>query len=437
MYKVLIVDDEPFILDGLKHVINWEEHGLEIIASAKNGIEALEIMEKSKVDILITDIKMPKMDGLELMRNIKQKNLNMKTIILSGYSEFDYAREAARLGIENYLLKPIEEEELSATLLTTVEKLEVELKNKLEQISGLEIIKRNILYRWVTGSIADSELKQRSDMVGIDLCSNFYLAGLIKISANHANQPVCGNDPDIQQGEYSDIGLLQLTICSMCKDIIKAYGNNKVFNSLNGEPVIIFSWNEQDYNYQEVMELLSHCVESIKEKLRLDIKAFIGSIEQDYMSISKSYNNAVTLAEQYSLNPHDSIIDWSSSSNFIQANQELNIKAHNFSPLIKKVLNYIDTFYHDEISLKTLSVVFDVNPAYLGQLFKKETGDMFTNYLNGIRIEKAKEMLVNTDFKASEIGLKTGYTNPNYFYNIFYKHNGMYPTEYRKKFYSL
>ena len=102
-----------------------------------------------------------------------------------------------------------------------------------------------------------------------------------------------------------------------------------------------------------------------------------------------------------------------------------------YSPMIRQILDYIQQNYNKDISIKLLSSSFNINAAYLGQLFKNETGEMLTNYVNGIRIEKAKEMLVNTNLKASEISERVGYPNTNYFYRIFKKITGISPTEYR------
>ena len=104
----------------------------------------------------------------------------------------------------------------------------------------------------------------------------------------------------------------------------------------------------------------------------------------------------------------------------------------NLNPLIRRVLNYIDLNYSKDISLKTLSSLFNVNAAYLGQLFKNEIGEMFSLYLNNVRIEKAKEMLINTKLNAKEISIQVGYSNENYFYNIFKKLTGKYPTEFKR-----
>jgi len=117
MIKVLIVDDEPFIRQGLNLLIKWKEHGCEVIGEASNGNEAIEIIKNQPVDLVITDIKMPEMNGLELIKNVKDNGYtNIKFIVLSGFYEFEYAKTAIKYGVKDYVLKPIQKEELNRVL---------------------------------------------------------------------------------------------------------------------------------------------------------------------------------------------------------------------------------------------------------------------------------------------------------------------------------
>lgn len=116
MLKVLIADDEEKICQLIIKLINWEEMGLKIAATASNGIEALEQAKICKPEILITDIRMPGIDGMELIRKVKEKLPDTEIIIISGYRHFEYAQTAIRYGVRNYLLKPIKKEELRDTL---------------------------------------------------------------------------------------------------------------------------------------------------------------------------------------------------------------------------------------------------------------------------------------------------------------------------------
>lgn len=118
MLKILIVDDEYFCRQGMKQLIPYEEYGFTVCGEAKNGLEALEQVEALKPNIVLLDINMPKMDGIEFASVIKEKRINIKIIILTGYREFDYAKEALNLGVHDYLLKPLDVDELIAPLLS-------------------------------------------------------------------------------------------------------------------------------------------------------------------------------------------------------------------------------------------------------------------------------------------------------------------------------
>ena len=126
-YKVLLVDDEEEVRNAIEQRINWEELGFEVIGKAQNGVKAMEIAEKLQPDVVITDIKMPYMNGLELARNLKEENPGVRILILTGFDEFEYAKEAVHLEIEEYILKPINANELSECLKRLKNVLDKEL----------------------------------------------------------------------------------------------------------------------------------------------------------------------------------------------------------------------------------------------------------------------------------------------------------------------
>lgn len=139
MLKVLLVDDEPFILEGLKLLIDWEQEGYEITGTAVNGLEALEFLKKERVDLIIADIKMPQMTGLELLEKIRKEALSDACfVVLSGYAEFGYAQQAMQNGCTDYILKPVDQEILLKVLnkvmvLSNREKSDIEKNRKMKQ----------------------------------------------------------------------------------------------------------------------------------------------------------------------------------------------------------------------------------------------------------------------------------------------------------------
>lgn len=126
MYSVMVIEDEAYIRNGLKALIPWEKHGFVIAALVENGFHALEMMTDTHYDVVLTDIRMPRMDGLELVCSMRQRNISSEVIVISGYRNFEYARTAIEYGVRNYLLKPIN----TGELLKTLSKIRRELDEK-------------------------------------------------------------------------------------------------------------------------------------------------------------------------------------------------------------------------------------------------------------------------------------------------------------------
>jgi len=486
-------------------------------------LEALEIIEHRDIHILITDIKMPVMDGLELIQQIRDRGWNIKIIVLSSHDDFKFIKEASMRGIENYLLKPIEEDELSQTILNTIEKLENEVNLTIRNHDNLNIVKENILYRWVTRNIGYDELETRAEFLQIDLSRESYMVCLFSILQNSKFKTA----GDIQ------LGPLSFAILNICSEILDDYENFIPFNSLNGDLIIIFSWDQGQMDSQKLNRLLELSIQKMNEYLKIDVIVSLGPVENGYRSVHRSYQHACRIKD-YRLLPPNTLLNFESlqennakfshsfnldfghlksliiSKNKSLATQYIDdlfnrlengegvtleyvrglsmeilfhvfdtlnlpnihldefqkhsdhalfdiLRMHriadisiwlksliadymgslehaydNIHPSIKAVLQFINKNYAQEMSLKTLSATFNINAAYLGQLFKKATGEMFSNYLNNVRIQKSKELLAHTQLKSNQIATAVGFVNVNYFSNVFKKLEGVYPIEYRK-----
>ncbi len=188
MLKVFLVEDEIIVREGIKNNINWREEGFEFAGEASDGELAYPLIQKLKPDILITDIKMPFMDGLELSRLVRQELPDIKIIIVSGYDEFDYAKEAISIGITDYLVKPI----AGAKLLEAVKKvgkiIDEEQQQRLflktferERLENIHLAKQKIFRSLATGKKSVSELLKEAWEVGLDLAANRYNIVLLQI----------------------------------------------------------------------------------------------------------------------------------------------------------------------------------------------------------------------------------------------------------------
>lgn len=193
MFKVLIIDDEPIIRKGIRNIVNWDGFGCEICGEADNGFDGKEIIEKCKPDIIITDIRMPEVDGLTMISEIKETVPDCKIIILTGYRDFEYVREAIKLGAFDYLLKPTKIEELNNVVTRAVK----ELKNRCDKISeidkmkklyekNLPFIKEKLLYNLIYGTFTeDSATLSQAESLGMKI--EKFILGLIEIDENSCN----------------------------------------------------------------------------------------------------------------------------------------------------------------------------------------------------------------------------------------------------------
>ncbi len=194
MYSVFLVDDEPIVLEGIRSKIDWENAGFSFAGEATDGEIALSMIHELKPDILITDIKMPFMDGLELSAAIKKTQPWIKIIILSGHDEFDYAKKAISIGIEDYLLKPFTSEDVIESLKKVAAQIDRE-RTQLSDISRMKeelrtqekLVQKEFLNNLVHGSSDMTNLMARCQELGIDLLSRYYKIFISKIESSTNN----------------------------------------------------------------------------------------------------------------------------------------------------------------------------------------------------------------------------------------------------------
>lgn len=193
MLKVFLVEDEAIIRRGIKNNIPWEKEGFEFAGEASDGELAYPMIKKIKPDIVITDIKMPFMDGLELASIIKKELPDTKIIILSGYNEFDYAKRAISIGVTDYQLKPISSEKLLETVkrvgdIIWEEQAQKKLleEYKIENQENLELEKAKLFYAMVDNSLSTVEILEWGQQLGLDMTASYYTVILLKIISSSA-----------------------------------------------------------------------------------------------------------------------------------------------------------------------------------------------------------------------------------------------------------
>ncbi len=293
MFKVLLVDDEPFILQGLEMLIDWSKEGFEIVATASNGLEAINILENQKVDLIITDVNMPVLSGFDLLEEIREKKLsNAHFVILSGHADFVYAQNAIRNNCVDYILKPIERESL-IKVLTKITKMNDNLENSLHTDGKMEraYLARNLI-SVVTGKFDNLNLEYIKNHLKLSEGVRYIEIELDSMKLNDK----CKDDDKITDEEKRSF---QRILFSACLEFLKTKQNHCVFDVSRHENIYDIGLVYCDFMAEEHNESEEEYIENFYDYLcqvtNLPITIIVGKKVKDISQISKSYGTASML----------------------------------------------------------------------------------------------------------------------------------------------
>lgn len=536
--KVFLVEDEMVIRRGIKNSIDWEKEGYIFCGEASDGELAYPMIIKEKPDILITDIRMPFMDGLELCKLVKKELPNIKILILSGYDEFDYAKEAIRLGVTEYLLKPISSGKLLEALNGVSESIRREKEDKdlvrkyMEEMrENTEHEKQKFFEQMIAGNLSMADALETVKKYEMNLSAGMYNLLLFRFTLGKENRKsgeLLGEAEyaieklterleyvfEFQRGVEGWAFLLMADneeqmserVKELSKDleeIMKNYSTIAYFGGI-GQPVARLRELEESFREAEralaarfTMELNRIIsVEDIRMAQNVDtlddieITSF-GEIEKTRTMLEKFLNNGAedeidefvdvyinelpeenlksVLMRQYIIMDAYIVMmsfcekiegiegemqaqseELKNSMKTIQTLEEIKnyirmllkkiigvrdtISGRRYSDIIEIAKDQIrKTYMSDEISLNTIAAEVGMSPSYFSSIFSKEMGKTFVEYLTEIRMDRAKELLMCSSMKTSEIGYEVGYKDPHYFSYIFKKTQNCTPKEFRAR----
>jgi two-component system response regulator YesN len=302
LYKVFLVEDEIVTREGIRDNVDWKAAGFEFCGEAPDGEIALPLIEATQPDLLITDIKMPFMDGLQLCKIIREHMPWVKIIILSGHDEFNYAQTAIKLGVAEYLLKPVSVKDLHQVLQRTVVKLDQEraerarLKQLREQLDdNLHLLREKFLLRLVLGGVSSAEAIEQSEQLGIDLIANYYLALLIKTELPESPQQVAYQ-------EYQQVGSIIFGLVGANPDILLAQKDLE-------ELVILMKGDNPEQLNQEAAFLAALIKQEVEGKMSCTLRTSLGGPQQRLGEIHHSYAEALVKAGSNETAPIQDTVD--------------------------------------------------------------------------------------------------------------------------------
>lgn len=401
MIKILVVEDEFLMRERLVKAVDWSAIGCEVADAAENGEEAVEIINSEVPDIVLTDIRMPKMDGLELSEFIMKEYPFIKVLIMTGYSDFSYAQKALKVGVKDYILKPSDRDEILGSVGKVADLIIAERKKYLEMerqnktiAENLMFLKAKIFDDIINGYTFDIE-EQNSRLVHIINKNSIYVIISVEMGIGDC------------QNERKDGGT-ELNYRSLKRETEEfcLKSNYDFIVSITGGFLYIILFFDDGHSASQAAEtsktFAKGLQQHIKQAIGLDISIGVSRCCVDINELGEAYREAVERMKQ---SKRKSIVD---------------------------ALEYINKNYNGDISLTKVAEHIHVHPVYLGRLLRKELKESFSDILLRVRIENAKKLLRDINIKAYEIAYSVGINDPHYFSQVFKKYTGLTPTEYRE-----
>lgn len=533
LYKIMLVDDEEEVRESIIRKMDWDALGFHIVGDAENGQDALEKIHILEPDVIITDIQMPYMDGLELAEKVRARYPEKEVVIFSGYNDFEYAKQAMKCGITEYILKPVNSEELAQILARLKDKMDTRLEEQRDIRTLRESYRRNFpvlrekfLSDWMNGKLTKEELREKLEEYVPDIrngakwiAAAFYIeetppAGeravvgeksLYSVSAERIIDEYLGKSYCFQKftirkgigvllalGEEQEVEQFLLVADQIEKACRQIFGLSLSIGVGNEKP-----WLRQlPQSFWEAKEAVGYCssadmgkvvyirdvepakqevlilemqdkndlVHAVKfedgERIRECLSVIFGRMEEEqlYSRQAQSYvisvlNSILELVWSNGLDAQEIFgcgVDCYEEVLRVQSVEEarelfaricadvhtqiVRRRTDMTVDIVKEAKEYISRNYADpELSVEMLCGSLHLSQSYFSTVFKKETGQTYISYLTDVRLNKAVELLNQTDDKTYVIAAKVGYPEPNYFSYVFKKKFGVSPSKYKGK----
>ena len=492
MFKILIADDEPFTRRCIIHALPWEENGFSVVASCKNGKEAFEALEEYLPDIVITDVRMPIMDGLDLLKKIQASYPHICVIIISGFEEFDYVKTAMDYGAYGYVLKPLNPDEL----LTVIKKAAASITDK-RKLKELIITEKSILNSVLRGEYPSDRFLGHTDLID-SLENKYYTAALMSLNDSQymLDAEIYFQAIKKHPGEFFFPNVNFQHVFLLCHEDIEKLSNyterlhkalehylsgytgycvavslphhglmgileglNEASDTMNlryivSDNRIYYAGQEYNANYALFDDQIKEITSAVLYKdihgssTRLD--TFLAKGQMNMYS-TKDFANHLIYKLSNQIHSDEFKVQAASYAVKIYMSHEIpevksllcsfleNCIKHlnkesqsNTAIILHTAMEYIEANLSDpNLSVADIAKHIHLNAAYFSTLFSNNCKTTVINHIIQKRMELAKVNLVGTNLKIAQIAEQSGYLNSTYFCQMFKKNTGISPLEYR------
>lgn len=475
MNTLLIVEDEKMIRQGIKSIVQRSGVPVQNIMECNNGQIALEILESQQVDVMFTDIRMPKMSGIELIEAMQKLEHKPLTVAISGYDDFTYAVQLLRMGVKEYILKPVEREQIIEILT----KLETEIQERSRNYQEIKKIGcQQLKYMILNANITEKEVQAVTRRFEKQLLDKEYVVCCLENTGEEAEESkswIClgeleGNCVYIVERENKDFLLkneLRDSYVGISGLSLGVAGLKSAYKEAKTARTEAFLRVCHEVEYRE--EMLEERG-SVEEEKMHQIAQMIGTdkisealkmVEQYFWEVKKEkYSGSIlekniqillaeilkiyrnVLQEEKGLERFGNIYRFAQIEELMEEltgwmigfHEKLDSEFDDYKnkSRMEEALAYIREHYDKDLNMAVVSNHVSMNYSLFSYAFKQYTGKNFVNYLKELRMNEAKRLLAETDMRVIEISQQVGYENEKHFMKTFKKECGVSPTEYRK-----
>jgi two-component system, response regulator YesN len=452
MYRLLIADDEALEREGLELIISRMMPNTFTIIHANNGRTAIQMADEYRPHIVLMDVRMPGIQGLDALKEIKERHPNVRMVLITAYEYFEYAKQALSLGVKEYLVKPSKRERIISTLERLVEEIKEEHRKRDEQLAIrdkffhlLPLAETELSLAFMSDQAHMADTEHLVDILELPLDLGHAL--VIAMKETHPASLQTSNERKKHASEV---------VKSVLKEFVKD-NYRWIASPIIHEHIAIFIFDKGTSQGEsikaDVHDLGLELIQSLRSQNKLEVSIGIGSCARNMEGIRRSYHEAVFASAYYSswgslcqfedLQLPSEDAPWQSGDDSEFGNPgelmyvELAIKRireereQQTWNVVDHAAAYIRDNFTEEMSLEEVAEHVHLNPHYFSKVFKQQTGETFIDFVTRLRINKAKELILDMKLSLKEVCYIVGYKDPNYFSRVFKKVTGVTPTEYR------
>ncbi len=410
--KAILVDDEPLVLIGMQSMINWAENGVELVGTARNGSDAWNLIQSQQPDLVICDIMMPVMNGLNLLEKCRQELGTLPLfIMLTGYEEFSYVKRCLKLGVTEYLVKvDFTTEDLKAVLMKAKDQLQKEQRLRKPETnaptSGLTQYRDRLLIRLYNGNYEDIHVfEEHCSLYNLTFDAQSYVVAYAEME----NNPLSTDQK----------ATLSACISNMASDILPRYLPGCLVTGMDLHHfAVLIPLSTKSKDCEDLAPLLRQTGSILYQYFNAKLRWAVGLPVENILDAKKSLRIASSLLIQ--MDSEDDICCYRSDAS------PMNYRAQTVS----RIQDYIRNNLSKRLTLNDVASVFGFSPNYLSQLLSSTGEASFVEFVTQTRIDAAKELMATTDMKIYEISDQLGFETSSYFSKVFKRIEGISPREY-------